>query len=150
VLKEFADFPHVIDESDDDALSLPRALELGYAGTTHKNCKGVFKSIIAKILLHDHEQRTGRRTVFSGEDLTIVAPWSQAADLTVAAALNVVDVERNGQHYADGLSAFSAEVQSAALREYPSPYEQCGNTVSMRVRAGSIDTRSLIHRIAFS
>lgn len=145
LLEEFADFPHVIDESDDDLSSLPRALELGYAGTTHKNCKGVFKSIIAKIVLHEHEQRTDRRTVFSGEDLTIVAPWSQAADLAVAAALKVVDVERNGQHYADGLSAFSKEVQSAALRDYPSLYETRDGGVSLRMSGGAVDV-SWIHQ----
>lgn len=150
LLREFAAFPHVIDESDDDVSSVPRALELGYAGTTHKNCKGVFKSTIAKIVLHEHEQRTDRRTVFSGEDLTIISPWSQAADLTVAAALNVVDVERNGQHYADGLSAFSQEVQSAAMRDYPSLYETKDGAVSLRMNGGAVDVSSIHQRPGLS
>src|SRR5262249_36345019 len=37
--------PLIIDESDGDLGSLPRALELGYAGTSHKNCKGLFKGV---------------------------------------------------------------------------------------------------------
>ena len=34
--------PMIIDESDATLESLPRALALGYDGTSHKNCKGVF------------------------------------------------------------------------------------------------------------
>lgn len=35
--------PIVVDESDGAIGSLPRALAYGYAGTSHKNCKGVIK-----------------------------------------------------------------------------------------------------------
>ena len=35
----------IIDESDAELDSLPRALALGYHGTSHKNCKGVFKGV---------------------------------------------------------------------------------------------------------
>ena len=38
--------PVIIDESDAESASLPAALALGYAGTSHKNCKGVMKSVI--------------------------------------------------------------------------------------------------------
>src|SRR5439155_22061637 len=37
--------PLIIDESDGDLYSVSQALRLGYAGTSHKNCKGVFKGI---------------------------------------------------------------------------------------------------------
>ena len=33
--------PLLLDEGDGDAVAWPRALELGYAGVSHKNCKGV-------------------------------------------------------------------------------------------------------------
>src|SRR5262249_54513084 len=43
--------PLIIDESDGEIESLPQALGLGYAGTSHKNCKGVFKGILNACLL---------------------------------------------------------------------------------------------------
>src|ERR1051325_7580471 len=48
--------PLIIDESDGELASLPRALECGYIGTSHKNCKGTFKSI-ANICLIKHLQQ---------------------------------------------------------------------------------------------
>ena len=49
--------PIIIDESDAELSSLPRALELGYAGTSHKNCKGVFKGIANACLLAQRRAR---------------------------------------------------------------------------------------------
>ncbi|MEO0447923.1 MAG: hypothetical protein AAF191_17780, partial [Verrucomicrobiota bacterium] len=46
--------PLIIDESDGGIGSLPRALALGYVGTSHKNCKGIIKSLANKALI---EQR---------------------------------------------------------------------------------------------
>ena len=132
--------PMVIDESDASPADLPRALEAGYAGTTHKNCKGVFKSMLHGLLLREHASRTGRPTVFSGEDLTIVAPWSQASDLIVAAAVGVIDIERNGHHYADGLSGFDAKVGDEALAKYPNLYRRRDDgVVELRIVSGRIE-----------
>jgi hypothetical protein len=137
-----ADFPNVafvLDESDDDLSSLPRALALGYRGTTHKNCKGVCKSVANACMLRHRQLQSNQRLVFSGEDLTIVAPWSQAQDLAVAAAVGVIDVERNGHHYADGLSAFSREVQEAAVRDYPHLYRcDADGVVRLRIEDGIV------------
>jgi hypothetical protein len=41
VLREWEEVPVIIDESDDRPSSLKRALDCGYAGTSHKNCEGV-------------------------------------------------------------------------------------------------------------
>lgn len=151
LLRRFPQFPHVIDESDDSTGSLPRALALGYAGTTHKNCKGVFKSILAAHELASHASRTGLRTILSGEDLTIVAPWAQVQDLAVAAAVGVVDVERNGHHYADGLSAFPPEVATAAVAEHPGLYRQGpGGVARLIIRDGRVDARSATSAFGFS
>src|SRR5262249_8458052 len=38
--------PLIIDESDSLLYNFEVAVELGYAGSSHKNCKGVFKSIL--------------------------------------------------------------------------------------------------------
>src|SRR2546427_4325178 len=37
--------PVIIDESDDRTDSFERAVKLGYRGVSHKNCKGIFKSL---------------------------------------------------------------------------------------------------------
>jgi hypothetical protein len=136
-------FPHVIDESDDDHASLPRALELGYVGTTFKACKGVCKGLLAAALLRRHGRNAGRAMILSGEDLTIVAPWSQAQDLAAAAAIGVVDAERNGHHYAEGLSAFPTAIADAALATYPSLYARDPRgVVTLRIENGRIDATS--------
>lgn len=126
--------PQVIDESDDSVDALPRALRLGYAGTTHKACKGVFKSVLAAVRL------TGRPgAILSAEDLTIVAPWSMAQDLAIAAAVAVLDVERNGHHYADGLTAFDSEVSREAVRAHPDLYELDPRGIaSLKIRNGML------------
>src|SRR6185436_15361871 len=45
-LRAWPDRPRlIIDESDGAVGDLPRALALGYAGTSHKNCKGIIKGL---------------------------------------------------------------------------------------------------------
>ncbi|WP_321112476.1 hypothetical protein [Halorussus salinisoli] len=49
--------PFIIDESDGRIDSAKTALEYGYEGTSHKNCKGIFKGI-ANACLIAHRNRT--------------------------------------------------------------------------------------------
>jgi hypothetical protein len=57
----------IIDESDGEIGSAARALSCGYAGTSHKNCKGVFKSVANAALIARRRQQTpGGRFVLSG------------------------------------------------------------------------------------
>jgi hypothetical protein len=66
----------IIDESDAELNSCARALALGYNGTSHKNCKGVFKGIANACLLALLRSSLGAdRLVMSGEDLANTAPW---------------------------------------------------------------------------
>lgn len=126
----------VIDESDASPDDLPRALELGYAGATHKCCKGIFKS-----LLHAAQRKLhpGQFRIFSAEDLTIVAPWSQSEDLIVAAVVGVVDVERNGQHFADGLCGFDPAIGEKALATLGSMYKKrVDGAVELRIESGMV------------
>jgi hypothetical protein len=89
----------IIDESDAELDSLPRALALGYHGTSHKNCKGVFKGIANACLLEAlRRQSGGDRLVMSGEDLANIGPVALLQDLAVVATLGVSSVERNGHH----------------------------------------------------
>jgi hypothetical protein len=113
--------PVIIDESDADLASLPAALELGYAGTSHKNCKGVFKSVANAALLA-RRRAAGLPAVLSGEDLGNVGPLSTLQDLAAQAALGVTSVERNGHHYFAGLAQFPPGLQEHALRHHPDLY----------------------------
>lgn len=113
--------PVIIDESDADLASLPLALELGYAGTSHKNCKGVFKSVANAGLLA-RRRAAGLPAVLSGEDLGNVGPLSTLQDLAAQAALGVTSVERNGHHYFTGLAQFPRALQEHALRQHADLY----------------------------
>ena len=110
--------PIIIDESDAETDSLAQALRLGYAGTSHKNCKGIFKSIANACLLAQRRQ-AGAPAAFSGEDLTNVGIVALTQDLAAAAALGITSVERNGHHYFAGLSQFPGALQQHALERHP-------------------------------
>ncbi len=124
----FADWPDhpsvIIDESDGEIESLPRALELGYAGTSHKNCKGIFKGVANACLLAARRQsHPGRPALQSGEDLCNIGPIALLQDLAVMAALGIESVERNGHHYCAGLSLFPARIQRQVLAAHPDVYQ---------------------------
>lgn len=109
--------PIIIDESDAELKSLATALSLGYAGTSHKNCKGVFKSVANACLLAQRRAE-GQRVVLSGEDLTNLGPVALTQDLAAAAALGITSIERNGHHYFAGLSQFPSAIQSHVLTRH--------------------------------
>lgn len=110
--------PLIIDESDAELDSVRTALALGYAGASHKNCKGIFKSVGNACLLAQH-RAAGERVVLSGEDLTNLGPVALTQDLAMQAALGVTSVERNGQHYFQGLAQFPPGLQRHALERHP-------------------------------
>jgi L-alanine-DL-glutamate epimerase-like enolase superfamily enzyme len=133
----------IIDESDCDLDTLPRALAQGYAGTTHKNCKGVFKSVANLALLRRRFPDGGG--VFSGEDLTNVGPVALLEDLCVAGCLGLDDLERNGHHYFRGLSGFPAMLQDA-VRLHDDLFEtQTDGSPILRIRGGRLACASLHH-----
>ncbi len=117
--------PVIIDESDGDIQSLAQALACGYQGTSHKNCKGIFKSIANLGYLQQlREAHPGARYVLSGEDLTNVGPVALLQDLAVLANLGITHAERNGHHYFTGLSIHEDEIQQAMLQQHPDLYQQ--------------------------
>lgn len=116
--------PIIIDESDGALDSLPRALDWGYAGTSHKNCKGVIKGIANRCLLNALKQREPvGKYMMSAEDLVNVGPVALLQDLTVQACLGNASVERNGHHYFRGLSMFPPSVQALILEKHGDLYE---------------------------
>jgi hypothetical protein len=135
--------PIIIDESDATLASLPTALALGYAGTSHKNCKGVFKSVANAGLLAQR-RAAGLPAVLSGEDLANVGPISLAQDLAAQAALGVTSVERNGHHYFAGLQQFPAALQRHALAQHPDLYRATGaGWPRLDVRDGQLSLGSI-------
>ena len=115
--------PIIIDESDADIESLPVALSLGYAGTSHKNCKGVFKGGANACLLAQR-RAAGQPAVLSGEDLVNAGPVGLIQDLAAQAAFGVTSIERNGHHYFAGLSQFPRPLQQHALAHHPDLFVQ--------------------------
>jgi hypothetical protein len=109
--------PIIIDESDAELGSVSAALALGYAGASHKNCKGVFKGVANACLLAARRAR-GEPAWLSGEDLVNVGPVALTQDLAVQTALGVTTVERNGHHYFAGWSQFPAAWQAHAFAHH--------------------------------
>lgn len=137
--------PLIIDESDGDLDSAARALALGYAGTSHKNCKGVFKGVANRCLIeHRRRAQPARRFVMSGEDLCGVGPVAVVQDLAVQAALGNASVERNGHHYVAGLSPFPAPMREAMLAAHPDLYKRTpAGWPTLQLRGGEIDLTSV-------
>lgn len=113
----------IIDESDGSLGDALRALTLGYAGTSHKNCKGVLKGLANAGFIHRHRlEHPGEKFVISGEDLVNVGPIALLQDLAVQALLGVPHVERNGHHYFRGLSMYPPEISLQTAEAHPDLY----------------------------
>ncbi|MFH1759516.1 MAG: hypothetical protein ABIA63_00310, partial [bacterium] len=111
--------PVIIDESDSTLQSFAKALSSGYSGTSHKNCKGIFKGIANSCFINYlREEDPESSLILSGEDLSTIGPVSLQQDLAVHAALGINSVERNGHHYFAGLSMFSDEIQKQVLKSH--------------------------------
>lgn len=137
--------PVVIDESDAEIGSLPAALDLGYAGTSHKNCKGVFKGIANACLLAQRRALYAEAPyIMSGEDLSNVPPYALQQDLAVQALLGNESVERNGHHYFAGLSHLSGSLQEELLRAHPDLFGKSDHGFcTLAVEAGRVAMGSI-------
>ena len=137
--------PMIIDESDGAPEDLRAALRLGYAGTSHKNCKGIFKGVAHRCLLRALElEQPARRVLMSGEDLCNIGPVALLQDLAVMAALGIESVERNGHHYHAGLSQFPAPVREQVLAHHPDLYVRSpGGWPTLRIQEGGLDLSSI-------
>jgi hypothetical protein len=121
-LREWDDRPPlIVDESDGAVGDVPLALQLGYAGASHKNCKGIVKGLANAALLH-RVRSAGGAAVLTGEDLANLGPVALLQDLAMMAALGITHVERNGHHYYRGLSMFPQAWQDAALAAHGDLY----------------------------
>lgn len=148
VLEDLVDWqarpPLIIDESDARPDSLAQALALGYHGTSHKNCKGVFRGVVNACLLAELNRGSPGAYIMSGEDLANIGPVALLQDLVVASTLGVESVERNGHHYFAGLSAFPEAVQSQVLAAHDDLYGRAdGGWPTLALRNGGLDLRTV-------
>ena len=135
--------PLIIDESDGAIGDLPRALDLGYAGTSHKNCKGIVKGIANACLLAVRRPQ-GRAAVLTGEDLCNLGPVALQQDLAMMALLGLSHVERNGHHYYRGLSMLPAAWQDAVLRSHGDFYARHpAGFAHLRIEDGKLSLASV-------
>jgi hypothetical protein len=135
----------IIDESDGAPEDLRTALWIGYAGTSHKNCKGIFKGVAHRCLLRALElEEPARRALMSGEDLCNIGPVALLQDLAAMAALGIESVERNGHHYHAGLSQFPGAVQEQILGHHPDLYDRSlGAWPTLRIQEGQLSLSSI-------
>lgn len=126
--------PITIDESDAAIGDFALALEFGYAGTSHKNCKGIIKGVAHRCLVNHRNAIAGApRLLMSGEDLVNIGPVALLQDLAAQAALGNDTVERNGHHYFRGLAPFPAAVSAAMLARHGDLYTKLDDSGIARV-----------------
>ncbi len=118
--------PIIIDESDAEVGSLPRALECGYAGTSHKNCKGVIKGIASACLIARRRLAGQRGLVLTGEDLVNFGPIALPQDTAVVASLGLEHAERNGHHYFGNLRAYPEPIWRPTLALHGDVFREDG------------------------
>ncbi len=141
--------PVVIDESDDSLDSFARAIELGYTGTSHKNCKGVLKSLANRSRTIAANVANGGVTPYfqTAEDLANLPVIPLLQDLAVVVALGIRHVERNGHHYFRGLDHLPRSEAESALEQHGDLFERRrdggGESVFLRIEGGEISTASL-------
>ncbi len=139
--------PIIIDESDDSLDAFSRALAIGYTGTSHKNCKGVYKSV-ARLAQLQRLAEMGLQTAFSGEDLQNLPIVPLHQDLAMVGCLRLRHCERNGHHYNRGLSMLSAPDKRSVARHHGDLYVRHRGEWYLRIVGGTVETGSL-HGIGF-
>ncbi|QLG29544.1 hypothetical protein HUG10_16120 [Halorarum halophilum] len=138
--------PIIIDESDGRIDSTGTALEYGYAGTSHKNCKGVFKGIInACLIAHRNQTDAERQYVICAEDLTTVGPVELLQDFAVTATIGADHVERNGHHYFRGLHSFPKKIQETVLAVHGDLYRHHSDGfATLDIDGGTVDLNTTV------
>ncbi|MCB1230519.1 MAG: hypothetical protein KDN19_09650 [Verrucomicrobiae bacterium] len=135
--------PLIIDEADGTLDAFRRAREIGYAGTSHKNCKGFFKSLMNHALCGMFEERDEREAFLSAEDLSLMPVVPLQQDFAALGVLGIEHCERNGHHYAYGLSHLTPEEKAAAVRDHPDLYVKRNGEVFLNIVDGAVSCASL-------
>jgi len=134
--------PLIIDESDAGLDSFPKAVKLGYSGTSHKNCKGVFKSLANRALMLQLLDQNSQ-LFMTAEDLQNLPIVPLHQDFLMVAILGLSHCERNGHHYNRGLSMLSGKDKKSVSRNHTDLYHQRGDEWYLRINAGQVAINSL-------
>jgi L-alanine-DL-glutamate epimerase-like enolase superfamily enzyme len=135
--------PVIIDESDGELESFPRARSLGYAGVSSKDCKGFYKAIVNLARCREWNAAGDGSFFLSGEDLTTQAGLAVQQDLALVALLGLGDVERNGHHFIDGFAGRPVEEARAYLDAHPDLYRDDHGKPRLAIRDGLLALDSL-------
>jgi L-alanine-DL-glutamate epimerase-like enolase superfamily enzyme len=141
--------PLVIDEADGKLDAFRRARRIGYDGTSHKNCKGFFKSLMNHALCAHYLRQGGRDAFLTGEDLSLMPLVSLHQDYAALGLLGIRDCERNGHHYSFGLSHLTAAEKETALRDHPDLYARRGDEVFLHIVGGAVSCASVQEAAGF-
>jgi len=134
--------PLIIDEADGTLDAFRRAAAIGYRGTSHKNCKGFFKSLVNKALVH-HRAEQGPSLVLSGEDLQNLPIVPLHQDFAACAILGLTHCERNGHHYNYGLALLSEKDRQSVARHHRDLYVRRHDEWFLRIVDGQVRCPSL-------
>lgn len=132
----------IIDEADGTLDAFQRAYAIGYQGTSHKNCKGVFKSLLNHALIV-HYGLKGKEAFLSGEDLQNLPVVPLHQDFATCVILGLTHCERNGHHYNYGLSLLSEKDKANVVKHHPDMYTRRGKEWFLNVKEGSVSVASL-------
>ena len=136
--------PVIVDESDAELDSFPRARARGYAGVSSKTCKGFYKSVLNRARCEQWNRENGASRYFmSAEDLTTQAGVSVQQDLALVSLLGLEHVERNGHHYVNGMAAAPEAEQHAFLAAHRDLYHEQDGVVRVRITDGRMAIGSL-------
>lgn len=135
--------PLEIDEADGATMAFKDAFAIGYSGTSHKNCKGVFKSLLNFGLCVHFATVSNRDAFLSGEDLSNMSIIPLHQDFVTLSVLGIDHCERNGHHYAYGMSHLFEVEKQALLKQNPDLYEERDGDVFLRIKNGKVETASL-------
>lgn len=135
--------PLVIDEADGDFESFRKASKIGYSGTSHKNCKGFFKSLANQALCHHLQLSEGRPAFLTGEDLSNMPLVPLHQDFAALGCLGITHCERNGHHYGFGLRHLSETEQTQVRKYHHDLYVERNGDLFLNIRNGMVNCRSL-------
>lgn len=132
----------LIDEADGSVDAYKRAHAIGYAGTSHKNCKGFFKSLVNRVrVIHYNDE--GKAAFQSAEDLQNLAIAPLHQDFVTVGLLGLDNCERNGHHLNRGVAFLSAGDKASIAKNHTDLYEKRGDEWYVKIRGGEVDCSSL-------
>ena len=135
--------PLIIDEADGYLHAFADATKIGYQGVSHKNCKGLFKSLANFALCHSRNRSSDLSLFLSAEDLTNMPMVALQQDFAIISALGLRHAERNAHHFFYGLSHLSETEQELASKHHPDLYHERNGQRFLNIQNGKVNISSL-------